>query len=182
MKKITFFLTSTIFICGLCRTASADSYKYSPYLGIDYAYNQTTARGFNPYYNVAGLHIGSDYSKYFATEVFINKSNGNKRHPLNVKTSFYSYGLDMMAYLPLNCHKTFYLAATGGVGEYIYTTKLAPQKSHKEHGYGYRFGGGFKYDIDKHWQTKILARYINFDKVSGYDHAGEYSLALEYHF
>ncbi|MBP5215889.1 MAG: porin family protein [Alphaproteobacteria bacterium] len=182
MKKITFFLTTLFFIGSFDSSALADTYKYSPYLGIDYAYNHTTARGFSPYYNIAGAHIGSDYSKYFSTELFVNRSNLNKRHPLNVKTYYISYGLDLMAYLPVNCRKTFYLLATSGIGEYIYTTKFVPLKSHKEHGYGYRFGGGIKYDIDEHWQTKLIARYVNFDKVSGYDHDNEYSVALEYHF
>lgn len=184
MKKITFFLTGAFFVATHTAPAAADSYKYTPYAGIDYTYNHTTAKGFNPYYNAAGLYIGSDYSSYFGTELFFNQSAANKRHhgADSIKTSYRSYGLDLMAYLPFGCHNKFSLLGTTGIGEYVFKTKFLPQKHHNEHGYGYRFGGGFKYSIDKNWGIRAIVRYVNFDHVSRFDHAMEYSAGIDYHF
>ena len=106
---------------GFVKMAVADSYHYSPYVGADYAYSRTNAKGFEPYHNAAVVRIGSDYSKYFGTEVFFGQSESNKRRPNgeNIKTSYRAYGLDLIAYLPLGCEKNFSLLATTGIGEYL---------------------------------------------------------------
>ncbi len=183
MKKITILLTIMLFALTAVE-AKADNYNYRPYLGVDYLFNQTTAKGYNPHYNAAGLRIGSEYSEYFATEVFFNQSNRDKRTVKNtdIKTSFYGYGLDILAFLPIYSAEKVFLAATAGVGEYGYKTKFSPTERHTEHGYGYRFGGGIKYAINKNWQTRLIGRYIRFDQLSGYKHAAEYSVGVEYHF
>jgi opacity protein-like surface antigen len=183
MKKITFFLTS-ILSSGIIFPAQADSYNYRPYIGVDYIYNQTNARGFSPHYSAGGLHIGSTYSPYFATELFYNASDSDKllNQGQKIKTSYQSYGLDLLAMLPLGCEKRFSLLATTGIGEYIVRQKPTFQKHQTEHGWGYRFGGGIQYAWSKNWQTRFLTRYVNFDQLSGYNHAVEYNLSLEYHF
>lgn len=184
MKKITFFLTAAFFAFSCAEKACADSYQYSPYAGIDYTYNHTKVQGFNPHYNAIGLHIGSDYSRYFGTELFFNQSNGHKKHieDKSIKTSYRAYGLDLMAYLPIGCYKRFSLLGTVGAGEYIYKITISPAKHHNEHGFGYRVGGGFKYAINKNWGIRAIARYVNFDKIDFYRHAMEYSAGIEYHF
>ena len=181
MKKITILLTASLF-AAICHKANADSYNYRPYIGVDYLFNQTAAKNFNPHYSVAGFRLGSDYSKYFSTELFANQSSRNKRtrNGQDIKTSFYGYGLDILAFLPI--YSKVFLAATAGIGEYAYKTKFSPTNRHTEHGWGYRFGGGIKYAFTEHWQARIIGRYIHFDKVSGYKHAAEYSLGIEYHF
>ncbi|MBR1825805.1 MAG: porin family protein [Alphaproteobacteria bacterium] len=183
MKKITILLTTALFVAAGFE-ANADSYNYRPYVGIDYLFNQTAARKYNPHYNVAGVRVGSDYSKYFATELFANQSNRDKRtrEGQDFKTSFYGYGLDILAFLPICSEDKLFLTATAGIGEYGYKTKLSPTARRTEHGYGYRFGGGIKYAINEHWQTRLIGRYIHFDQVSGYKYAAEYSLGVEYHF
>ena len=183
MKKITFLLTTTLILGGFVKNSAADSYKYTPYAGVDYIYSQTDADGFKPYHNSLGIHIGSDYGKYFGTELFFTQSNSSKKRPNNgiVKTSYRSYGLDLMAYLPLGCEERFSLIATAGIGEYVYKTKFVPAKHYNEHGFGYRFGGGFKYAFDKNWQARILLRRVNFDHLSGYNHNMEYTAGVEYH-
>ncbi|MBR1600968.1 MAG: porin family protein, partial [Alphaproteobacteria bacterium] len=125
-----------------------------------------------------------DYSKYFGTELFFNLSNGNKRHTSggDIKTSYRSYGLDLLAYLPLGCSQHFSLLGTMGAGEYVYKTTLMPAKHYNEHGIGYRFGGGFKYAVNKKWDFRIITRYVNFDKFERYDHTMEYSISAGYHF
>lgn len=185
MKKITILLTSALFVAAfnVC-AARADSYNYTPYVGADYTFERANAFGVHPQHQAIGLHIGSDYSKYFGTEAFINQSwqHKNRLPDTDLKTSYLNYGLDIMAYLPLFAEQKFSLLATAGIGEYIYKTKFSPTDRHNEHGYGYRFGGGMKYAWESHWQTRFVVRYVNFDKLSGYDHNMEYSLGAEYHF
>lgn len=184
MKKITFFLTTAFFAFSAVAPANADSYQYSPYAGIDYTYSYLTARDFKPHYNVAGLHIGSDYGQYFGTELFFNKSNGSKRRVASgsIKTSYRSYGLDLMAYLPLGCYKRFALIGTLGAGEYVFKTTFAPSKHHNEYAHGMRFGGGIKYALNKNWHARFITRYVHFDRSKLYDYAMEYGASIEYHF
>lgn len=184
MKKITFVLTSVFFVAGLVSGARADNYKYTPYVGVDYTYSRTKANEFKPIHNSLGLHIGSDYSKYFGTEMFFAQSDADKKRPQEqkIKTSYRAYGLDLMAYLPLGCTKRFSLLATAGLGEYVYKTKVYQNKHHNEHGYGYRFGGGAKYAFDNHWQARFITRYVKFDRLTNYKHNMEYNFSLEYHF
>ena len=183
MKKITFIITFGA-ISAIIYTDHADSYQYTPYVGLDYVYNQTSGRGFSPRYHTGGIHFGSTYSPYFATELFFNQSGHDTKHLLDhkVKSSYRAYGLDLLAKLPLGCEKSFALIATAGFGEYVFRHKILSQKHHNENGYGYRFGGGMQYAFNSHWQARFLTRFVNFDHVSGYDHDVEYNLSLEYLF
>lgn len=162
--------------------AFADSYDYKPYVGVDYVFSRTNAFGVRPQHSAGSLFLGSDYGKYFATEVFVKQSTQDKNHPQGeeLKTSYFAYGLDALAFLPIG--KGLSLVATAGIGEYNYKTKFSPTNRYHEHGYGYRFGGGVKYAWDEHWQTRAICRHIEFDHMSGYNHALEYSLGMEYHF
>lgn len=183
MKKITILLTTALFTAAGFE-ANADSYNYTPYIGADYLFNQTAAKGYNPHYHAAGLRIGSDYGKYFATELFANQTNRDKRtkEDHDIRSSFYGYGLDILALLPICPENKVSLIATAGIGEYAYKTKFSPTDRHTEHGYGYRFGGGIKYAVTEHWHTRLIGRYIKFDHLSGYKHAAEYTFGVEYHF
>ena len=184
MKKITFFLTSLFFVATAAANARADSYKYSPYVGADYTYDHTTARGISPYHHAANIRIGSDYSRYFATELFLMQSNNNKRYAQGQKiiTSYRAYGLDLLAFLPLDSADRFSLLATTGIGEYVYKIREFPENSHNEHGFGYRFGSGFKYALCDHLHLRFVTRYIKFNRLDKFDHAVEYTTGLEYHF
>lgn len=189
MKKITFFLTSAFFSLSVISSASADNYKYRPYIGIDYVKDKVSIDHFKPEHHALGLRIGTDYTRYFGTEVFFTQSNAfneNRRvrqgEHLRLKTSYRSYGLDVLAYLPLGCEVPFSLAATAGIGEYTYRERMYPNKHHEEHGYGYRFGGGFRYMISQNWFIRGLARYVKFDRLGDYDDAMEYTAGVDYHF
>ena len=183
MKKITILLTAAL-IAANTNSANADNYKYVPYIGLDYTYTDISAKGFSPSFNTAGIHIGSEYSQYFGTELFFNQSDHHKRSHTGYKNkqSYRAYGLDIAAYLPVGCAKKLSMLATAGIGEYVFNIKNYPQKHHNEHGYGYRFGGGIKYNITPNWQIRIMSRYVKFDHISGYNHGTEYTAGAEYHF
>ena len=184
MKKITFLLTTAVFSTLFFNSGYADSYKYRPYIGIDYLYNTSKTNSASPHYHAGGIRIGSDYSKYFATELFFDQSNNDTHHfyGRTLKTSYHSFGLDILAFLPLGNTEKFSLGATTGIGEYSYRNKIDGHKHFNLHGRGYRFGGGAKYVLNDHWQVRVLVRYVNFDNIDNYDHATEYSAGIEYHF
>lgn len=184
MKKITFVLTFLAIIGINAKICAADSYKYTPYVGAGYSFDRIQAAKLRPEYSSFNIYVGSDYSKYFGTEMFFKQSASRKngQTPHKLKSSERAYGLDLLAYLPLGCEQKFSLLATAGVGEYVFKLKNSGDKHHNEHGYGYRLGGGLKYALDSHWQTRFIGRYVGFDKVDGINQAWEYNLSLEYHF
>ncbi len=184
MKKVTFLLTGLTGAVFCAENVFADPYNYRPYVGTDYVYGDVSAKGFSPQYSSANVRIGSEYGEFLSTELFASQSASRKNRPqgIKLKSSLRSYGLDLLAYLPLGCEKRFSLVATTGIGEYVAKEKLYPLKHHNEHGYGYRFGGGIKYAWNQNWHSRILARYVNFDHLHGFDHAVEYSAGVEFHF
>lgn len=183
MKKF-FILTLLAAAAAPAGYCAADTYKYTPYVGLGYAFDKAQVSSVRPEYHSAEFYIGSDYSKYFGTEVFLyqslSRTNGQQPHKL--KSSYRAYGLDLMGYLPLDCSQKFSLLGTIGAGEYVFKYKETGFKHHNEHGYGYRFGGGFKYALNNNWQARFVARYINFDGADKVNQAVEYGVNVEYHF
>ncbi len=183
MKKIIFFLC--LLVLGFeSNNANADNYKYVPYVGASYSFGVAHTNGAKPNYNIGGIYVGSEYGKYFSTEIFYNQSTYDTNNIDNIKTrtSYRSYGLDLFAYLPLDCYNRFNLVATTGVGEYVFAKKAKGDKHHNDSGWGYRFGGGLKYSFTQNWQAKALTRYVDFDRISSFNHQMEYSVNVEYHF
>lgn len=183
MKK-TIFFASAAAISLICTQSFADTYEYVPYAGINYTHAVAHASSAKPEYNIGGIHIGSEYGKYFGTEIFYDQSSYDKNfiNDIKTKTSYRAYGLDLAAYLPIDCANRFDLVATIGAGEYVFAKKIIGDKHHDDSGWGYRFGGGLKYKLDNNWQIKPLVRYVKFNKISDFDHQVEYSVAMEYHF
>ena len=180
-----FVRTISILSMTACFSFSAHAIEneYKPYIGIDYAYTTATAKYIRPHNNSAIIILGSTYNPYFSTEMFFQYSDKDKLSNSNIaKTSFYSYGLDTIAYLPLGCNGTIAPLATLGIGEYTVKNKLITSSNKKDHGYGYRFGGGLRYNIDNNWSIQSIARYIKTNKIRNYDHLTEYTLGLRYIF
>lgn len=182
MKKTIFYGIAAALVSST--SAKADKYNYVPYVGATYSFASAHADSAKPHYNIGGIYVGSEYGKYFGTELFYNQSTYSNNYINNIKTrtSYRSYGLDLAAYLPFGCENRFNLIATTGVGEYVFAKKVKGDKHHNDSGWGYRFGGGIKYSFTQNWQAKALVRYVNFDGVSDFDHQTEYSLGVEYHF
>jgi len=164
--------------------ASAIENIYRPYVGAAYAYDTARADGYHSYYNTGTIIVGSTYNPYFSTEVFYqysDKSKHNRSH--NLQSSYFqAYGLDMLGYLPLGCDKKIAPVATAGIGEYIVKSNYRYSKDHRDHGWGYRFGGGLRYNLTERLSATALIRYIKLDQIKDHDHLTEYSLALKYVF
>ncbi len=164
--------------------AQAAELKYIPYLGLDYAYVEASAKSLNPNYHAAGINLGTKYNDYFGTELFFNQSGSDakKTNSGKYKTSYRAYGLDIAAYLPLGCYHTFDLTATAGIGEYVFEEKLNGGKHHKNSAWGYRIGAGLMYNLSENISLRVLVRYVGLDNIAPFDHFNEYTLGLRYHF
>lgn len=164
--------------------AAAIDNVYRPYIGAAYAYDTARADGYHSYYNSGALIVGSTYNPYFSTEVFYqhsDKAKYNSRH--NLKSSYFqAYGLDMLGYLPLGCEGTIAPVATMGIGEYTLKNDYRFGKDRRDHGWGYRFGGGLRYNLAADWSAVALVRYVKLDGIKDHDHLTEYSLAVKYVF
>lgn len=184
MNKI---VTISVFsaIVGLCSfSAQAIENDYKPYIGVSYAYSDTHNKQGNSYNNSGIFHFGSVYNKYFGTELFYQYSDKHKFDGASAlkSTKLQAYGLDMMGYLPLGCEGRWVPTLTAGIGEYTFKHNYRSVKSRRDHGWGYRFGGGLTYNIDDSLSVRAIARYIKLDGVKDTDHMNEYIFGIRYTF
>jgi len=165
--------------------AEAVENVYRPYLGIDYAYTETQAKNVSPKTNSAIVSFGSEYNKYFGTELWYQKSftaTASKTAENKTKYSFRAFGLDMYAYLPMFCEQKFAPLATLGIGRYAAKKKNLTGKSNDDDGTGYRFGAGAQYQIDEHLSVRALFRYVKLDRLADVDHINEVAAGVRYTF
>lgn len=174
-------------IIGLASTIATNALaienEYIPYVGLNYAYNESSARNVHSHQNSVSAIIGSVYNKYFGTEVFYQQSDKDELGAFNLKsTRFSAFGLDAIAYLPLGCEGRIAPLATAGIGNYNFKHKFYNSSSVKDSGWGYRFGAGLSYNIDEKWSVHFIGRYIHTDQIESYDHLSEYTLGFKYVF
>lgn len=177
-------LLLAISVCAVSFSAKAAENTYRPYVGLGYSYNDINAQGFNSYNNSGLFMIGSEYSKYFSTEMFYQHSDKrtfNSSSTMN-SASFSAYGLDMIASLPFGCEEKVSILGTAGIGYYTSKTNYKYQADKHDNGRGYRVGAGIGYTIDDNWSLQFIGRYVGFDKLEGYDHMMEYSFGVKYAF
>lgn len=158
-------------------TASANAYEFKPYAGIDYNYSRTHGVA---NLNSASVNVGTNYNKYFGTEVFYQFSDSDKKG--STETSLRAYGLDAYGYLPLGCEQKLSLLGTVGIANIDYKIKDDGKTRQTENGLGYRLGAGAQYNIDENLSVRALARYTFTDKVNNIDHIMEYSAGIRYTF
>lgn len=178
MQKIISVVTVVAATALFAPQAGAVENIYRPYVGAAYSYDIGRAAGHHSFNNGGAVILGSTYNPYFGTEVFYqysDKDNGSRAR-------FQAYGLDMAAYLPLGCDGTIAPVATLGIGEYTVKTDYRLAKDRRDTGYGYRLGGGLRYNFDDRTSVTALVRHINLDHIDKYDHITEYSLAIKYIF
>ena len=187
MKFAVSSLFAVVSVLALSANANATE-SFKPYVGVDYTYTDADYDGISPKYNSASVNVGTEYNKYFGTEVFYQYSDTDNKgvdHDLRAKTKFQAYGLDLMGYLPLGCDQVFSLVGTAGIGEYEFDAKFrgidAP-KHHRDRGIGYRFGGGLQYQVDENVAVRGLVRYVNINDVEDVNDMWEYSAGVRYSF
>lgn len=174
-------------VSALAFSANANASDFKPYVGLDYNYTDADADHQSPKYNSASVNVGTEYNKYFGTEVFYQYSDDDKKHVNGIEnqTSFQAYGLDLMGYLPLGCDQVFSLVGTMGIGEYTFDKNYSgfyALKDQRDHGIGYRFGGGLQYKIDDKFSVRGLVRYVNLNDIDNFDDMWEYTAGIRYSF
>ena len=182
MKKITTILLSYLLIGFYSHNSQAIENEYIPYIGTSYNYSDTNNKGGNSYNNSVTVNLGSIYNKYFGTELFYQYSDKHKFGASStIKNSrFQSYGLDIMGYLPLGKKEDIAPTLTMGIGEYTFKQDYNQGKDLKDHGWGYRFGGGLTYSVNNNLALRCIFRYIKLDGMKNIDHINEYTFGIRY--
>lgn len=162
--------------------ASANAYEFTPYVAADYTYTDTNFADVNG----GKIALGTEYNKYFGTEIFYQRTGSDRVHTLDgtEEYSLQSYGLDAYGYLPLGCDQVVSLVGTAGIAniDIKYTPAYGEGSRQTENGLGYRLGAGVEYDVNENVAVRALYRYTFADKLGGVDHLNEYSLGVKYSF
>ncbi len=162
-------------------TAGANAADYTPYVAADYTYTDFQNKA---EVNGGKVALGTEYNKYFGTEVFFQYTGSDRVHSSEGTHEYAmrSYGLDAYGYLPLGCDQVFSLVGTAGVANIDVKYKNPNKYRDTENGLGYRVGAGVEYDIDSNVSVRALYRYTFTDKVNTLDHINEYSVGVKYAF
>lgn len=165
---------------------SADALEFRPYVGAQYNATHVNVKESNTNVDMHSysVFVGTEYNKYFGTEVFYQ--NSNKWHKVidgeKNKADFEAYGLDAYGYLPLGCDQVIAPFITAGIANYDVDSQVAGDAKEKDNGLGYRLGGGIQYHITDNVAVRALGRYVWADKLDGIDHFSEFSLGMKYVF
>ena len=173
-------------VSAIVLAGNANALEFRPYVGAQY--NATHVNYKNAVTNVDlnsySVFVGTDYNRFFGTEVFYQ--NSNKWHKVidgdKKKLDFAAYGLDGYAYLPLGCDRVFSLFATAGIANYDFDEASDANGKGDDNGLGYRLGAGAQYNITNNVAVRALGRYIWTDKLDQMDHMAEFSMGLKYSF
>ncbi len=168
---------------GTLFCTNANALEFRPYVGLQYNYSEIDAEDVTPDMNSYSVILGTEYNRYFGTEIFYQNSDKSNDYYKGekVKTDFAAYGLDAYGYLPLGCDRVFSLLATAGIANYDFDI-TTPEEKGDDNGLGYRLGAGIQYSLTNNISFRAIGRYIWLDKVDGADNAQEYSLGVKYTF
>ena len=160
-------------------TGSANALEFRPYVGAQYNATQVNYTGARDVDTHSGsVLVGTEYNKYFGTEVFYQMSSDwdKKINGTKYSADFDAYGLDAYGYLPLGCDQVFAPFITAGIASYDFGKDVDGT------GLGYRLGGGIQYHITNNIAVRVLGRYIWADKLDKMDHLSEFSAGIKYVF
>ncbi|MBR4106612.1 MAG: porin family protein [Alphaproteobacteria bacterium] len=171
-------------VSAIALATSANALEFRPYVGAQYNLTSASVKDMpNMDMHSYSVFVGTDYNRYFGTEVFYQ--NSNKWHKVingeKTKVDFEAYGLDVYGYLPLGCDRVFSLLGTAGIANYDFDIADNNAKG-EENGLGYRLGAGMQYNITNNIAVRGIVRYIWADKLDNTDHMMEYSLGAKYSF
>lgn len=165
--------------------SSANALEFKPYVGAQYNATHVTNNLVDTNVNMHSysVFVGTEYNKYFGTEVFYQ--NSNKWHKETedgkIKADFDAYGLDAYGYLPLGCDQVIAPFVTAGIANYDFDLSSDEGKG-SDNGLGYRLGAGIQYHVTENIAVRALGRYVWTDKLDGMDHFSEFSLGMKYVF
>ena len=180
MNKNIALLTA---VSVLALTTTANALEFKPYVGVQYNYTEVDAEVVKPDMNSYSIVLGTEYNKYFSTEVFYQNSDKSNDviSGTKFKSDFAAYGLDAYASLPLGCDRVWSVFATAGIANYDVDVSYTGNKN-SDNGLGYRLGAGIQYSVTNNVAIRALARHIWADKLENIDDMKEFSLGLKYTF
>ena len=167
----------------LVLSANTNALEFRPYVGAQYNYTEVDADFVKADMNSYSVVIGTEYNRFFGTELFYQ--NSDKSNDIiegeKLKSDFEAYGLDAYAYLPLGCDRVWSVFATTGIANYDIDYAMSGEKE-KDNGLGYRLGAGVQYSVTNNIAIRALARKVWADKLDEVDDMKEFSLGLKYVF
>ena len=167
----------------LAISANANALEFRPYVGAQYNYTEVDADFVKADMNSYSVVIGTEYNRFFGTELFYQ--NSDKSNDIiegeKLKSDFEAYGLDAYAYLPLGCDRVWSVFATTGIANYDIDYAMSGEKE-KDNGLGYRLGAGVQYSVTNNIAIRALARKVWADKLDEVDDMKEFSLGIKYVF
>lgn len=167
----------------LVLSANANALEFRPYVGAQYNYTEVDADFVKADMNSYSVVIGTEYNRFFGTELFYQ--NSDKSNDIiegeKLKSDFEAYGLDAYAYLPLGCDRVWSVFATTGIANYDIDYAKSGEKE-KDNGLGYRLGAGVQYSVTNNIAIRALARKVWADKLDEVDDMKEFSLGIKYVF
>ncbi|MBO7556007.1 MAG: outer membrane beta-barrel protein [Alphaproteobacteria bacterium] len=157
-----------------------------PYVGMDYIYSyadyKDVVRKPKRNYNSIEGNFGMQMWKYFGPEFYYQYAfkrtsfTGDER----LKNRFFSYGMDMMGYLPLGCEGIYNLLGSVGLGGYNVKTSQFGE-SNDTNKVGYRFGLGAMYNFTDNMSLRLMGRY-SYVGTRYLDNLWEMTAGLRYTF
>ena len=170
-------------VSALILSSNVNALEFRPYVGVQYNYTEVDAEEVKPDMNSYSVVVGTEYNKYFGTEIFYQNSDKSNDMIENtkIKSDFEAYGLDAYTYLPLGCDRVWSVFATAGIANYDSDSSSVNGKE-SDNGLGYRLGAGIQYSVTNNIAVRALARKIWADKLENVDDMKEFSLGVKYIF
>ena len=169
--------------------ASAENINIKPVIGFDYAYAQADLKnGLNQiieekYSSFSGV-IGVKMNDAIGIEAFYQQSldepSPYSLYHNNVNTSFNAFGVDALAYIPLD--EVIDFIPFVGIGRYKLKLDTNGYGSDSEDGFGLRAGLGMQINFNENIGWRIGGRFVYLDDFESADSLIEFSTGLRFTF
>ena len=180
MKKI--LLASVLSVLPF--VANAENINIKPVIGFDYSYAQADLKNDldqiveEKYSSFSGI-IGVKMNDVIGIEAFYQQSLDEESFDV-LTTSFNAFGVDALAYVPLN--ETIEFIPSVGIGRYKVKADIAGYGSVSEDGLGLRAGLGMQINFNENIGLRIGGRYVHLDNFESADNIMEISSGLRFTF
>ena len=182
MKKI--LLASVLSVLPF--VANAENINIKPVIGLDYSYPQMDLKNgwdqiaedkYSSFSGVIGVKINND----IGFEAFYQQSlEEDSPYWYDVSSEFNAFGVDALAYIPLNERIDFIPSV--GIGRYEVEVNIDDWGSDSEDGLGLRAGLGMQINFDENIGLRIGGRYVHLDDFESADNIMEISSGLRFTF
>lgn len=173
-------MKKTLLLAGVACLLSANQVQaamnMTPYVGMDYVYSDMDMNNgkedkLENKFNSLAINTGVKFNEYVGLEAYYQQSDTEKKHGNNSR--FYSYGADVMGYLPVS--EKVDLIGSLGLGQYEF------RAGGDEDEIGYRIGLGAQYSFNDNWAARAMVREVLLDSDT-MDNMLEFNAGVRYSF